>query len=49
VKIVMGDDGNSKGIAFIDFETKEDADDAIKLTGKKIAGKPVRISASKRN
>jgi len=45
----MGDDGNSKGIAFIDFESKEDADDAIKLTGKKIAGKPVRISASKRN
>jgi RNA recognition motif-containing protein len=46
---LFGDDGQSKGIAFIDFESKNDAEDAIKLSGKKIAGKPVRISASKRN
>jgi len=39
----MEKDGVFKGTAFVEFTTVEGADNAVKLCGEKIIGRPVRI------
>jgi ATP-dependent RNA helicase DDX21 len=44
VLILRDDSGNSKGVGFVIFRTKEDAGSACRLTGKKLKNRMLRIN-----
>ena len=46
VKVLKDDTGRSKGVGFIDFQTSEDAQRAIGMSGHRICGRSVKIQPS---
>lgn len=47
VRVVRNEEGHKKGIAFIDVETKEMAEKAMKLNNYNVKGKPIKVYLSR--
>ncbi len=41
---MLDNDGNSKGVAFAIFRSRDDAEKATRLNGKKLGGRSLRIN-----
>ena len=46
VKIVLNEDGQSKGFGFVDFESQESAQKALNKSGENLNGREMRIELS---
>jgi len=45
-RIIVDRDGGSRGFGYVEFKTVESANEALKLDGKEIDGRPVRVDIS---
>lgn len=47
VRVATQEDGKSRGFAFVEFENAADAQEGLKLNGKELEGRELRLNISK--